>query len=50
MNELTDFCRDDYPLHLVNVITWEGFIFLNLSQSPELFMSAFAPLIEKIRQ
>lgn len=50
MNELADFCHEDYPLHQVNVITWEGFIFLNLSQSPEPFTSAFAPLIGKFRQ
>ena len=50
MNELTDFCQDNYPLHQVNVITWEGFIFLNLSQSPEPFTSIFAPLNRKFQQ
>ncbi|OKH30724.1 hypothetical protein NIES2119_30450 [[Phormidium ambiguum] IAM M-71] len=37
-------------VHLVNVITWEGFIFLNLSQSPEPFTSVLPSLIGKFRQ
>lgn len=50
MNELADFCREEYPLHGVNVITWEGFIFLNLAESCEPFTSAFMPLIGKFGQ
>lgn len=45
MNEVEGFNREDYPLKAVAIATWEGFLFLNLSSSPEPFETAFAPLI-----
>ena len=30
MNAVENFNKDDYPLHLVKLIEWEGFIFINL--------------------
>jgi Rieske 2Fe-2S family protein len=47
MNEVEGFNREDYPLKAVAIATWEGFLFLNLSSSPEPFETAFAPLIDR---
>lgn len=47
MDEVESFCRADYPLKNVAVAIWEGCIFVNLSEEPEPFEQAFAPLIEK---
>jgi Rieske 2Fe-2S family protein len=47
MKDVEDFDRNDYPLHAVNLQVWEGFIFLNLSRSPEPFEQVFAPLTNK---
>lgn len=47
IKELDDFCKDDHPLHEAECTTWEGFIFVNLSEDAEPFVSAFAPLIDK---
>ena len=44
MKDVEDFNKDEFPLHSVNLKVWEGFIFLNLSGSPESFEEAFAPL------
>ncbi|MBD1809977.1 hypothetical protein H6F98_31680 [Microcoleus sp. FACHB-SPT15] len=45
MNEVEGFNRGDYPLNGASVEIWEGFIFINLSPTPEPFSVAFAPLI-----
>ena len=47
MDEVESFCKADYPLLPVAVAEWEGCIFVNLSEDPEPFESAFAPLIDK---
>jgi Rieske 2Fe-2S family protein len=41
------FAKDDFPLHAANVEVWEGFVFVNLAESPDPFDVAFAPLIDK---
>jgi glycine betaine catabolism A len=50
MNEVDDFCKEDYPLHPIALEKWEGFFFINLAPNPEPFATAFAPLIGKFTQ
>jgi Rieske 2Fe-2S family protein len=38
------FRKEDYPLHAVAIESWEGFLFINLSDDPEPFAEAYAPL------
>lgn len=47
MDEVESFCREDYPLKSVAVETWEGCIFINLSDDPEPFEQAFAGLMNR---
>ncbi len=47
MDEVEGFCRADYPLRSVALAEWEGCVFVNLSDDPEPFEEAFAPLIGK---
>ena len=47
MQEVSDFDRADYPLHSVAVACWEGFVFINMAQTPEPFEQAYAPFIDK---
>jgi phenylpropionate dioxygenase-like ring-hydroxylating dioxygenase large terminal subunit len=44
MAEVPGFDRAAYPLKEAAVGLWEGFIFVRLTDSPETFASAFAPL------
>ena len=44
MGEVEGFDKKDYPLHRVALDTWEGFIFLNLSEDPPRLADALAPL------
>ena len=44
MDTVEGFKKDDYPLHSVALAEWEGFIFINISDNPEIFDTAFAPL------
>ena len=44
-SDIPDFRAGDYPLHLVAVERWEGFLFINLADDPEPFDKAWAPLI-----
>ncbi len=50
MNEVEGFNRGDYPLNAASVEIWEGFVFINLSPTPEPFSVAFAPLIGRFSQ
>jgi phenylpropionate dioxygenase-like ring-hydroxylating dioxygenase large terminal subunit len=47
MKDVEDFNREQYPLHALALQLWEGFIFLNMAESPEPFGQAFAPLADK---
>ena len=42
MNEVQGFDKRDYPLHSVQLETWEGFVFVNLAGEPQPFARAFA--------
>ena len=44
MAEVPGFDRAAYPLKEAAVGLWEGFIFVRLTDSPETFAGAFAPL------
>ena len=44
MTGTPDFSLADYPLHSAAVGHWEGFVFVNLSPSPEPIESVFAPV------
>jgi len=44
MNAVENFNKDDYPLHLVKLIEWEGFIFINLSNKPREFHLEYEPI------
>ena len=41
--------KDNYPLHTVDLESWEGFLFINLSRQPEPFDRAFAAILERFR-
>ena len=43
--DIENFDKADWPLHQVAVATWEGYLFLNLSEDPEPFEQAFEPLL-----
>jgi Rieske 2Fe-2S family protein len=45
MAEVPGFDRREYPLKEAASATWEGFIFINLSDDPVPFEQMFAPLI-----
>lgn len=47
MDEVESFCQEDYPLKPVSVATWEGCVFICLSEEPVPFEQAYAPLIDK---
>ncbi len=47
MQEVAGFDKADYPLLSAAVAEWEGFIFVNLSASPQRFEAAYAPLLGK---
>src|SRR5207248_9549701 len=44
MDEVPDFDKADYSLHAVNIAAWEGFIFVNLADSPAPLAEWFKPL------
>jgi Rieske 2Fe-2S family protein len=44
MDQVPGFDKADYSLHAVNLGLWEGFIFVNLSESPAPLEEWFAPL------
>ncbi|MGH7576766.1 MAG: aromatic ring-hydroxylating oxygenase subunit alpha [Longimicrobiales bacterium] len=44
MQEYEGFDRRDYPLHAVEVGTWEGFVFVNLAADPEPLEAWLAPI------
>jgi Rieske 2Fe-2S family protein len=45
MNEVPGFDSSEFPLHQARLATFEGFIFVNLSNDAPAFESEFAPLI-----
>jgi glycine betaine catabolism A len=47
MDEVPGFNKADYPLNAVNLGVWEGFIFVNLADTPEPLDEWFAPLATK---
>ena len=47
MDDVPGFNKADYSLHPVNVALWEGFIFVNLADSPAPLEKWFAPLAGK---
>jgi glycine betaine catabolism A len=47
MDKVEGFNRQEHPLHRAALHEWDGFLFVNLSQDPEPFEQAFAPLIGK---
>ena len=47
MDEVPGFDKADYSLHAVNLAVWEGFIFVNLADSPAPLAGWFKPLAGK---
>lgn len=47
MDEAPGFEKTNYPLHPVNLGLWEGFIFVNLSNTSRALATWFAPLRKK---
>ncbi len=47
MDQVPGFDKADYSLHAVNLALWEGFIFVNLADSPTPPEEVFAPLAGK---
>src|SRR5438094_7467838 len=50
MDDVLGFNKADYSLHGVNLALWEGFIFVNLGDSPTPLEEWFAPLAGKFSQ
>ena len=48
MQEVEGFDKRDYPLHSAAIAEWEGFMFVNVDDSPEPFESRFAPMIGRL--
>ncbi|SVC77983.1 uncharacterized protein METZ01_LOCUS330837, partial [marine metagenome] len=46
MEAVSDFIKEDYPLHSVNLIEWEGYIFINFSDESADFHLEYAPVID----
>jgi Rieske 2Fe-2S family protein len=49
MKEVAGFDRNKYPLHAVSAAEWEGFLWINLSDEPEPFEEAFAPVLDRFQ-
>jgi glycine betaine catabolism A len=47
MKDVEDFNKEEFPLHKIRLTLWNGFIFLNMSESPRPFEQVFAPLVNK---
>ena len=47
MDEVLGFDKADYSLHTVNLALWEGFIFVNLGDSPAPLAEWLKPLVGK---
>jgi len=47
MDDVPGFVKADYSLHAVNLTLWEGFIFVNLADTPAPLGEWFAPLTGK---
>ncbi len=47
MDAVDGFQKADYPLFSLPVAEWEGFIFINFSDEPKDFETAFNPLINR---
>jgi glycine betaine catabolism A len=47
MDEVSGFDKADYSLHAANLALWEGFIFVNLGDSPAAVAEWFKPLAGK---
>src|SRR5207237_1831638 len=47
MDDVEGFDKADYSLHAINLASWEGFIFVNLADSPAPLEKVFAPLAGK---
>ncbi len=45
MTDVEGFAKGDWPLRQAAVVSWEGFLLVNLAPDPEPFESAFAPLL-----
>ena len=50
MDAVEKFNKDEHPLHSTNIIEWEGFIFINLSDNPGDFYSEFRPLKDRFSE
>jgi glycine betaine catabolism A len=47
MQDTPGFEKADYPLFSAALVEWDGFLMLNMSNTPEPFESAYEPLIGK---
>lgn len=48
MQDAADFDRRAYALHRAPLAEWEGFLFVNISETPTAFDEAFAPMIGRL--
>jgi len=49
MENVPDFAREEYPLHVVHADQWDGHIFLNLGHEPASLSAQLGSLPEKFR-
>jgi glycine betaine catabolism A len=50
MREVPGFRLDDYPLVPAGLREWEGFLWISLSEEPEPFEQAFAPVLTRFQR
>ncbi len=47
MQDVEEFDRCDYPLHVAAIAEWEGFLFVNIAEDSVPFEQAWAPVLER---
>ena len=50
MDAVEQFNKDNYPLFPADLIEWEGFIFINLSENPSEFKLEYKPIINRFSE
>lgn len=48
MQDVAGFEKQRFPLHEAAIAEWEGFVFVNVGDSPEPFAQSFAPMIGRL--
>jgi len=49
MEEVPQFCRDEWPLHAVATDVWDGHVFVNLAREPKPLADQLGAIVERFR-